>query len=144
MSLFGQLTKQKKIKNARSSKKNKSSSSKKIVMKKATFRIWGIARLPSQWHFCITFYEIRKKSLIDWQVFLFLTKIVLKRKFLTRHGTFKTIFSYNERKKNFSISRKKSIKSVNCFYFAFTRHWQTDFCTRKKNSQGVWVYAPVF
>lgn len=39
MSLFGQLTKQKKIKNARSSKKNKSSSSKKIVMKKATFRI---------------------------------------------------------------------------------------------------------
>ncbi len=32
-------------------------------MKKATFQLWGIARLPS--HFVITFYETREKNVFQ-------------------------------------------------------------------------------
>jgi hypothetical protein len=71
-------------------------------MKKATFRLWGIARLPSQWHFCITFYEIRKK-ITYWFANLPCFELIY-------YDKMKTQFLNNEHSKPKMVCLRKTVK----------------------------------
>jgi hypothetical protein len=121
-------------------------------MKKATFRLWGIARLPSQWHFCITFYEIRKK-ITYWFANLPCFELIY-------YDKMKTQFLNNEHSKPKMVCLRKTVKiffKLKCLlsnvsrfnlvvFFLLLKTLANFNCyvRKKQNSQGEWVYAPVF